>query len=158
MARGINKAIILGNLGQDPTIRYTAGGAAVTSFSIATSETWKDKNTGEPQERTEWHNVVFFGKLAEIAGQYLKKGSKIYIEGKLQTRKWQDKNGIDRYSTEIIAHELQMLGGPQRDQYSNDDRPDHGREPQPQVNDGTQYENAFNSMPDPNTIDEEIPF
>ena len=161
MARGINKAIILGNLGQDPTIRYTAGGAAVTSFSIATSETWKDKNTGEPQERTEWHNVVFFGKLAEIAGQYLKKGSKIYIEGKLQTRKWQDKNGIDRYTTEIIAHELQMLGGPQRDQYSNDNRPDYGRAPEPQVpqvNDGTQYEKAFKSMPDFDDLDADIPF
>ena len=107
----VNKVVLLGNLGQDPTIRYTAGGAAVTSFSIATSESWKDKSTGERQERTEWHNIVMFNRLAEIAGQYLKKGSQIYVEGRLQTRKWQDKNGIDRYTTEIIANEMQMLGG-----------------------------------------------
>ncbi len=110
MARGVNKAIILGSLGQDPDIRYTAGGAAVANISIATNEQWKDKESGEMQERTEWHRVVFFGRLAEIVGEYLRKGSQVYIEGRLQTRKWQDKEGHDRYTTEIVASEMQMLG------------------------------------------------
>lgn len=109
MARGVNKVIIVGNLGNDPDCRYTQGGAAITNISVATSETWKDKQTGQPQERTEWHRVVFFNRLAEIAGEYLKKGSKVYIEGALRTRKWQDKQGQDRYTTEIIADEMQML-------------------------------------------------
>ncbi|HKK15335.1 MAG TPA: single-stranded DNA-binding protein [Gammaproteobacteria bacterium] len=111
MARGINKAILIGNLGNDPDIRYTASGAAVANISLATAETWRDKETGEQQERTEWHRVVFFGRLAEIVGEYLKKGSQIYVEGRLQTRKWQDKEGVDRYTTEIVANEMQMLGG-----------------------------------------------
>lgn len=111
MARGINKVILIGNLGKDPDIRYTAGGAAVANVTIATNESWKDKTTGEMQERTEWHNVVFFSRLAEIVGEYLRKGSQVYIEGRLQTRKWQDKSGNDRYTTEIIANEMQMLGG-----------------------------------------------
>lgn len=111
MARGINKAILIGNLGKDPETRYTAGGSAVTNIRIATNETWKDKQTGEQQERTEWHAVVFFGRLAEIAAEYLRKGSTVYVEGRLQTRKWQDKDGQDRYSTEIVANEMQMLGG-----------------------------------------------
>lgn len=110
MARGVNKAIILGSLGQDPDIRYTAGGAAVANISIATNEQWKDKESGEMQERTEWHRVVFFGRLAEIVGEYLRKGSQVYVEGRLQTRKWQDKEGQDRYTTEIVANEMQMLG------------------------------------------------
>ena len=109
MARGINKVIIVGNLGQDPEVRYTTGGAAVTNISVATSEQWKDKNSGEDVVKTEWHRIVFFGRLAEIAGEYLKRGSKVYIEGKLQTRKWQDQNNQDRYSTEIVANEMQML-------------------------------------------------
>jgi single-strand DNA-binding protein len=99
MARGINKAILIGNLGKDPETRYTAGGSAVTNIRIATNETWKDKQTGEQQERTEWHAVVFFGRLAEIAAEYLRKGSTVYVEGRLQTRKWQDKDGQDRYTT-----------------------------------------------------------
>ncbi len=111
MARGINKVILIGNLGGDPEVKYTAGGSAVTNVTIATSENWKDKTTGENQERTEWHRVVFFGRLAEIAGEYLKKGSQVYVEGRLQTRKWQDKEGQDRYTTEIVANEMQMLGG-----------------------------------------------
>lgn len=111
MARGINKAILIGNLGKDPETRYTAGGSAVTNIRIATNETWKDKQTGEQQERTEWHAVVFFGRLAEIAAEYLRKGSTVYVEGRLQTRKWQDKDGQDRYTTEIVANEMQMLGG-----------------------------------------------
>ena len=113
MARGINKVIIVGNLGQDPEVRYTTSGSAATNISVATSETWKDKNTNEDVTKTEWHRVVFFGRLAEIAGEYLKKGSQVYIEGKLQTRKWQDQNNQDRYTTEIIANELQMLGARQ---------------------------------------------
>jgi len=111
MARGINKAIIVGTLGRDPEIKHTAGGSAVASISVATNESWKDKNTGENVERTEWHRIVLFGKLAEIAGEYLKKGSQVYFEGKIQTRKWQDQSGQDRYSTEIVANEMQMLGG-----------------------------------------------
>ncbi len=111
MARGINKVILIGNLGNDPDVRYTASGAAVANVSIATSESWKDKTTGEQQDRTEWHRVVFFGRLAEIVSEYLKKGSQVYVEGRLQTRKWQDKEGNDRYTTEIVANEMQMLGG-----------------------------------------------
>jgi len=109
MARGINKVILIGNLGQDPEVKYMPNGGAVTNVTVATSETWKDKNTGEQKENTEWHRVVFFRRLAEIAGEYLKKGSKVYIEGRLQTRKWQDQSGNDRYTTEIIANEMQML-------------------------------------------------
>jgi len=109
MARGINKVILVGNLGKDPEVRYMPNGQAVANVTIATSESWKDKNTGEQQEKTEWHRVVFFRRLAEIVGEYLKKGSKIYVEGKLQTRKWQDNQGQDRYTTEIIANEMQML-------------------------------------------------
>ena len=110
MARGINKVILIGNLGTDPEVRHMPNGAAVATINIATSESWKDKQTGEQQERTEWHRVVLFQRLAEIAGQYLKKGSKVYIEGRLQTRKWQDKTtGQDRYTTEIVTNDLQML-------------------------------------------------
>mgnify|MGYP000259429741 CR=1 FL=1 len=113
--RGVNKVILVGNLGQDPEVRYTPGGAAITTISIATSDSWKDKNSGQMQEKTEWHRVVFFGKLAEIAGEYLKKGSQVYFEGKLQTRKWQDRSGQDRYSTEVVLQgfnsTLTMLDG-----------------------------------------------
>ena len=109
MARGVNKVILIGNLGKDPEVRYMPSGGAVTNVTIATSESWKDKQSGEQQERTEWHNVVFFNRLAEIAGEYLKKGSKVYVEGSLRTRKWQDKEGKDRYTTEIVAAEMQML-------------------------------------------------
>jgi single-strand DNA-binding protein len=108
-SRGVNKVILVGNLGQDPEMRSFASGEAVCNIRVATSESWKDKNTGEPQERTEWHTVVAYRRLAEIMGQYLRKGSKVYIEGKLRTRKWQDQQGTDRYTTEIIADEMQML-------------------------------------------------
>ena len=111
MARGVNKVILVGNLGADPETRYTANGAAITNIRIATSESWRDKQTGENQERTEWHRVVFFSRLAEIAGEYLRKGSQVYIEGSLRTRKWQGQDGQDRYTTEIVANEMQMLGG-----------------------------------------------
>jgi single-strand DNA-binding protein len=111
VARGINKAIIVGTLGKDPDVKYTAGGSAVVNVTVATNESWKDKNTGENVEKTEWHRIVVFGKLAEICAQYLKKGSQVYFEGKIQTRKWQDQSGQDRYTTEIVANEMQMLGG-----------------------------------------------
>lgn len=112
MARGINKVILIGNLGRDPEVRYTPNGVAVATLTLATSESWKDKQTGENVDRTEWHRVVMFNRLGEIAGEYLRKGAKIYIEGRLQTRKWQDKNtGQDRYTTEIIADSMQMLDG-----------------------------------------------
>lgn len=109
MARGINKVILIGNIGNDPEVRYTPNGNAVANVSLATSEVWKDRQSGDQQERTEWHRVVFFNRLGEIAGEYLRKGSKIYVEGSLRTRKWQDKNGHDRYTTEIVANEMQML-------------------------------------------------
>jgi single-strand DNA-binding protein len=109
MSKGINKVIIVGNLGADPEMRYTANGSAVANLRLATTDSWKDKQTGEQQERTEWHRVVLFTKLAEIAGEYLKKGSKAYIEGRLQTRKWQGQDGQDRYTTEIVANDMQML-------------------------------------------------
>ncbi len=111
MARGINKVILIGNLGADPETRAIPSGTTVANLRIATSESWRDKQSGEQQERTEWHRVALFGRLAEIAAEYLKKGSQVYIEGSLRTRKWQDKQGNDRYSTEIIGNELQMLGG-----------------------------------------------
>jgi len=111
MARGVNKVILVGNLGKDPEVRYMPSGGAVANVTIATSEQWKDKQTGQTQERTEWHTVVFFNKLAEIAGEYLRKGSQVYVEGSLRTRKWQDKNGQDRYTTEIVVSDMQMLGG-----------------------------------------------
>ncbi|QCI19059.1 single-stranded DNA-binding protein [Buchnera aphidicola] len=112
-SRGVNKVILIGHLGQDPEVRYMPNGNAVVNMTIATSENWKDKNTGENKEKTEWHRVVLFGKLAEIAGEYLRKGSQVYIEGSLQTRKWQDQNGLDRYTTEVIVNiggTMQMLG------------------------------------------------
>lgn len=108
-SRGVNKVILVGNLGNDPEHRTMPSGGSVTNISVATSETWKDKNTGQQQERTEWHRVVFFNRLAEIAAEYLRKGSKVYVEGSLRTRKWQDQSGQDRYSTEIVANEMQML-------------------------------------------------
>ena len=108
----VNKVIIIGNLGRDPETRYMPDGGAITNISVATTDKWKDKN-GEMQEKTEWHRVAFFGKLAEIAGEYLKKGSQVYVEGRLQTRKWQDKDGADKYTTEIVANQMQMLGSRQ---------------------------------------------
>jgi single-strand DNA-binding protein len=111
MARGINKVILVGNLGADPDTRYMPSGKAVTNIRIATSESWKDKQTGDQQERTEWHSIVLYDKLGEIAAEYLRKGSQVFIEGALRTRKWQDKEGKDRYTTEIIARDMQMLGG-----------------------------------------------
>lgn len=123
MSNGINKATLIGNLGADPETRYSATGAAITNIRLATSESWKDKQTGEKKESVEWHRVVFFNRLAEVAGEYLKKGSTVYIEGKIQTRKWQDQSGQDRYTTEIVAREMQMLGGGQKQEGGFRDKP-----------------------------------
>lgn len=134
-SRGVNKVIIVGNLGSDPEGRFLADGRAVTTISVATSETWKDKQTGQPLERTEWHRVVFFGRLAEIVIEYLEKGSKVYIEGALRTRKWTDNQGVDRYSTEIVAGEMQMLSsrpdGTQQGPRSNTGSPGQRNGPDP---------------------------
>ncbi len=146
MARsGINKVIIVGNLGQDPEIKYTAGGAAVTTLSIATSDSWKDKDTGMDQERTEWHRVVLWRRLAEIAGEYLKKGSKVYIEGQLQTRKW-EQEGQTRYTTEIIARDMQFLDS--RGSSSNS-----STEKNSEMNDQSE-----SNVPDSPIDDDDIPF
>ncbi|MCI0749290.1 MAG: single-stranded DNA-binding protein [Nevskiales bacterium] len=126
MARGINKVILIGNLGKDPETRSLPSGEAVTNITLATSDVWKDKQTGEQKEKTEWHNIVFFRRLAEIAAQYLKKGQSVYIEGALRTRKWQDKEGRDRYTTEIVANEMQMLGGKPSGGTANYDRGGEG--------------------------------
>ena len=142
MARGINKVILIGNLGKDPETRYMPSGGAVTTVTLATSDSWKDKNTGEQHERTEWHRVVFFNRLGEIAGEYLKKGSKVYVEGSLRTRKWQGQDGQDRYTTEIVASEMQMLdskgGG------SGADANQQRAPSQPQSAPDTMQDNDFN--------------
>ena len=170
MARGINKVILVGNLGGDPETRYTANGAAITNITVATSESWRDKQTGENQERTEWHRVVFFNRLAEIAGEYLRKGRQVYIEGSLRTRKWQDQSGQDRWTTEIVANEMQMLGNRGDDMGS---RPSSGfrdqqaaparqqaaapqaAAPQPQTQ---QPQQAANAPAEDGFTDDDIPF
>ncbi|MFW5454019.1 single-stranded DNA-binding protein [Thioalkalivibrio sulfidiphilus] len=153
MARGVNKVILVGNLGNDPEVKYMPSGNAVANVSLATTESWKDKNSGERQEKTEWHRVTFYGKLAEIAGEYLKKGSQIYVEGRLQTRKWQGQDGQDRYTTEIIASDMQMLGGRGGSGGTGgfDDAPSQSRQ-----GGGRQEAPARSSMPD--DFDDEIPF
>ena len=145
MARGINKVILVGNLGQDPEVRYMPSGGAVANISIATSESWKDKQTGQPVDKTEWHRIVFFNRLAEIAGEYLKKGSQVYVEGKLQTRKWQDQAGVERYSTEVVANELQMLGGRQGQGDNNNMGGDPGYSAEPSYGGGMPSGNAGGS-------------
>ncbi|WP_154223832.1 single-stranded DNA-binding protein [Marinicella rhabdoformis] len=168
MARGINKVIIVGNLGNDPEVRYTPGGAAVTTISLATTENWKDKE-GNRQEKTEWHRVVFFGRLAEIAGEYLKKGRQVYIEGKLRTNKWKDQSGADRYTTEILANEMQMLGGQQgggggqySGQQSNQQAGGYGGSapsaPKPSSPSGSNQSQNNAPVPDFDDFDDEIPF
>ena len=121
--RGVNKVILVGHLGQDPDVRAMPSGSSVANLSLATNEQWRDKNTGEQQERTEWHRLALFGRLAEIAGQYLRKGAQVYVEGRLRTRKWQDRDGHDRYSTEIVVNEMQMLGGRGSTSQAGPDRP-----------------------------------
>jgi single-strand DNA-binding protein len=146
MARsGINKVILVGNLGQDPEVKYTAGGAAVTTLSLATSESWKDKDTGSDQERTEWHRVVLWRRLAEIAGEYLKKGSKVYIEGQLQTRKW-EQDGQTRYTTEVIGRDMQFLDSRGNSSASSSSYED------------TNQDMGSQSMPDSGITDDDIPF
>ena len=157
MARGINKVILIGNCGADPEQRATAAGGQVTNLRLATSEAWKDRNTGQMQERTEWHRVVFFGRLAEIAAEYLRKGSKVYIEGALRTRKWQDKEGRDQYTTEIVANEMQMLdsrsaGGGAGSDRSYEPAGGYGGEPQQAPRQQPQ------SAPVNNDCDDDIPF
>ena len=150
MARGVNKVILVGNLGKDPEVRYMPSGNAVANVTLATTDSWKDKQTGERQERTEWHNIVFYSRLAEIVGEYLKKGSQVYVEGRLQTRKWQDKNGNDRYTTEIIASDMQMLGSRGGSAgYSSDRAPAQQQAPAPAA------AAAGSSAPD---FDDDIPF
>lgn len=150
MARGINKVILVGNLGQDPEVRYTANGAAVGTLTVATSEQWTDRQSGQKQERTEWHRVVLFGRLGEIAKEYLRKGSQIYLEGKLQTRKWQDQNGQDRYTTEIVANEMQMLGG--RNGAAGNHGTPHAARP------GAAPASAGGGFSGPDDFDDDIPF
>jgi single-strand DNA-binding protein len=148
MARGVNKVILIGNLGKEPETRYFPSGDAITTTSLATSESWKDKQTGEQKEATEWHNLVFPGKLAEIAGKYLHKGSKIYVEGSIKTRKWEDKEGRDRYTTEIRVRDLQMLDGKPSDSDERESRAERG----------ARHERAA-SRADPEPFeDDDIPF
>lgn len=159
MARGVNKVILVGNLGGDPEQRSMPSGNAVTNVTIATSESWKDKQTGQQQERTEWHRVVFFNRLAEIAGQYLRKGSKIYVEGSLRTRKWTNDKGADQYTTEIVASEMQMLdsigsassGGQHQQKQA---RPEHNQQSQQ----APQSQSSSNSVPSIDDLDDDIPF
>ncbi len=149
MSKGVNKVILVGNLGKDPEVRYSPGGLAIANVTVATSDSWKDKQSGEQQERTEWHRVVFFSRLAEIVGEYLRKGSQVYIEGRLQTRKWQDQSGQDRYTTEIVANDMQMLGsrsqgaGAPPTDYNNQARPPSKPTPAPAA---------------PDDFDDDIPF
>lgn len=171
MARGINKVILIGNLGGDPEVRYMPSGNAVTNLTLATSESWKDKQTGQQQERTEWHRVVFFNRLAEIAGEYLRKGSKVYVEGSLRTRKWQGQDGQDRYTTEIVGSELQMLdsrGGDGGASYAQPDPMGYGQpQGQPQSQPRQQQrpdappqqpQQSAAPAPDMDPFDDDIPF
>lgn len=166
MARGVNKVIIVGTLGNDPEVKYSASGSAIANLSVATSEHWKDKQTGEKKEQTEWHRVVIFGKLAEVAGEYLRKGSQVYIEGQLRTRKWSDSNGVDRYTTEIVIPQMggvmQMLGG-KRDDSGQQPRQQSGQQPQvgwgtnPQQQPQKQQSQQGGNEP-PMDFDDDIPF
>ena len=153
MARGVNKVTLIGNLGNDPEVRYGASGNAVANVSLATTESWRDKDSGEQQEKTEWHRVVFFGKLAEIVAEYLKKGRQIYVEGRLQTNKWQDKEGNDRYTTQIVANEMQMLGS-RDDNSSNQGYPPPASDETP-AKEKKQSASVESPMDD---IDDDIPF
>lgn len=156
-SRGVNKVILVGNLGQDPEVRYLPNGGAVANITLATSESWRDKQTGENKEVTEWHRVVLFGKLAEVAGEYLRKGSQIYIEGQLRTRKWQDQGGQERYTTEVtvnVGGTMQMLGGKQEGSQGN--RPQQNQQQRPQQQAGQSTPPANNEPP--MDFDDDIPF
>lgn len=157
-SRGVNKVILIGNLGQDPEVRYLPQGGAVTNITLATSESWRDKQSGEMKEKTEWHRVVVFGKLAEIAGEYLRKGSQVYIEGQLQTRKWQDQQGQERYSTEVVVNiggSMQMLSGRAT---GNDDSPPAGARKPQQQRPQQQQQQPQNHCEPPMDFDDDIPF
>lgn len=161
MAKGVNLVILIGNLGKDPETRYMPSGAAVATASLATSEYWKDKTTGDQQERTEWHNLVFYNRLAEIAGEYLRKGSKIYVKGSLRTRKWQDQQGIDRYSTEIIVQEMQMLDGQSGGGSAGGNQGGGNQQGRPQQSGRQQQSRQQQSAPPPqgyDDFDDDIPF
>lgn len=163
MARGINKVILIGNCGQEPEVRYMPNGNPVANISVATSESWKDKQTGQLMERVEWHRVVFFNRLAEIAGEYLRKGSQVYVEGSLRTRKWQDQSGQDRYTTEIVASEMQMLGGKGEQGGSQPQRQQPRQQSSPQNNQNS-YAAAHGGEGSPqqpqnfDNFDDDIPF
>lgn len=159
MARGINKVILVGNIGADPEVRYLPNGNAVTTLSVATSETWKDKTTGEKQDRTEWHRVVCFNRLGEIAGEYIRKGSKLYVEGSLRTRKWQDQQGQDRYTTEIIATDIQMLDSKGSSTTGYEDMPQVQASPAPQKSSAKYQANQTSTAQDAfDELDDDIPF
>ena len=153
MSRGINKVILVGNLGRDPEVRYTPDGRAIANVTVATTDSWKDKQTGEQQERTEWHRIVFFSRLAEIVGEYLRKGSQVYIEGRLRTNKWQDQNGQDRYTTEIVANDMQMLGS--RGKAPDAPAPDDHGQSRPAAQPAATRETAPAA---PDDFDDDIPF
>ena len=150
MARGVNKAIIVGNLGRDPEVRYSASGNAIANVTVATTDSWKDRQSGERQERTEWHRVVFFNRLAEIVAEYLKKGSQVFIEGRIQTRKWEDKDGNERWTTEIVANEMQMLGSRGGGSMQGGSPDDSGAAPAP----GSSGSSGFSDS----EFDDDIPF
>lgn len=168
MARGVNKVIIVGTLGNDPEVKYSASGSAIANLSVATSEQWKDKQTGEKKEQTEWHRVVIFGKLAEVAGEYLRKGSQVYIEGQLRTRKWTDSNGVDRYTTEIVIPQMggvmQMLGGRRDDSGQQQQRQQSGQQPQggwgtnPQQQQSPKQQSQQGGNEPPMDFSDDIPF
>nr|UWI41126.1 MAG: Single-strand binding protein family protein [Bacteriophage sp.] len=168
MARGVNKVIIVGTLGNDPEVKYSASGSSIANLSVATSEQWKDKQTGEKKEQTEWHRVVIFGKLAEIAGEYLRKGSQVYIEGQLRTRKWTDSNGVDKYTTEIVIPQIggvmQMLGGRRDDSDQQQPRQQSGQQPQggwgtnPQQQQPQKQQSPQGGNEPPIDFDDDIPF
>lgn len=167
MARGVNKVIIVGTLGNDPEVKYSASCSAIANLSVATSEQWKDKQTGEKKEQTEWHRVVIFGKLAEVAGEYLRKGSQVYIEGQLRTRKWTDSNGVDKYTTEIVIPQIggvmQMLGG-KREDSGQQQRQQSGQQPQggwgtnPQQQQPPKQQSPQGGNEPPMNFDDDIPF
>lgn len=154
MSASVNKVIVVGNLGRDPEVRYSTDGAAITTISVATSDRWKDKATGEMKENTEWHRIVFFGRLAEIAGEYLAKGSVVYIEGRLRTRKW-EKDGVERYSTEILADQMQMLSKRERSETGGARPAPQQRKPKPEDADPTHGVGKSTSMAD---MDDDVPF
>ncbi len=156
MSRGVNKVILVGNLGRDPEVRYSPSGMAVANATLATSRVWKDRQTGEDQEKTEWHRLKFFGRLAEIVEKYLRKGSQVYVEGRLETNKWQDQQGQDRYSTDIVVHEMQMLGSRSDRNFAQDSDGDSGY--RKSSGSSAPAEQPFDSSESKDSLDDDIPF